>query len=357
MLPLLDNHAGIVPATQVLIGGLRLSPAAAQDLLSVVVYQDVEAPGMFVLRLVNWDPAQLKITWSDDPLFAVGNAVEVRLGYVDNLDTLLVGEITGLEPEFRDGEIPTLVVRGYDLRHRLLHGRKTRSFTQLKDSDIASRIAGERGLAAQAADSGVTLDYVLQHNQTDLEFLQERARRIGYEVVVADRTLYFRPHQNTQQATLTLKRDIDLLEFRPRLSTLRQAGQTSVSAWSVQDKAAIVAQATPGDLGTMMGGRISGPAASDQAFGASVAVQVSDPVSNQAEADQLAKGWLKDMALSYITGEGISIGRTDLRAGTVVNIDGVGQRFSGLYYVTSATHTYSPRQGYRIAFSVKRSAS
>jgi phage protein D len=33
------------------------------------------------------------------------------------------------------------------------------------------------------------LPYVLQHNQTDLEFLAVRARRINFEVVVTDRDL------------------------------------------------------------------------------------------------------------------------------------------------------------------------
>jgi phage protein D len=62
------------------------------------------------------------------------------------------------------------------------------------------------------------------------------------------------------------------------------------------------------------------------------------------------------MALGFITGEGVAIGNTDLRAGTVVKFAGLGQRFSGSYYVTSTVHTYSPSRGYRTEFSVRRNA-
>lgn len=56
-------------------------------------------------------------------------------------------------------------------------------------------------------------------------------------------------------------------------------------------------------------------------------------------------------------GEGVCDGRTDLRAGTVVKIEGLGERFSGLYYVTSTTHSYTLKYGYRMAFTVRRNAT
>jgi phage protein D len=92
--------------------------------------------------------------------------------------------------------LPSVIVRGYDRRHRMQRARKTRTFVTQKDSDIASAVAREARLSVEAVDSTVIHDYVIQANQTDLEFLQERARRIQYEVFVTDKTLHFRPVQN-----------------------------------------------------------------------------------------------------------------------------------------------------------------
>jgi phage protein D len=347
----------LVPKFNVLIKGNRLPMNAEVDVLKVMVSEDLDVPAMFTLELVNWDMVKSKITWVDDELFDTGHLVEIQMGYGNSLKTLIVGEITGLEPEFSLHAEPTLVVRGHDLRHRLLRGSKTRSFAQMKDSDIASQIAREGGLSSKAKDTNVKLEYVLQTNQTDLEFLQQRAKRIGYEVVVENKIMHFRPHQNNTQKVLTLNRADDLIEFSPRLSTMSQVGQVEVHSWDAKQKKTLIGKANVGNETTTMKGSISGPKNANQAFGKASHIIINEPVLNQAEADQIAKGQFNDMALAYISGEGICLGNPDLRAGSVIEITGVGKRFSGLYYLTSVTHIYSQEQGYRTQFSVRRNAA
>ena len=343
---------------EVRINGSPLPTEAKSDVRALAVFEDLGAPGMFTLQLYNWDMNQLKVTWVDEPLFAEGNEVRIRLGYLDGeLAELMVGEITGLEPEFTSEAPFSLTVRGFDRRHRLLRGRRTRSFVGMKDSDIARQVAGDAGLSAKVQDSRVKLDYVLQHNQTDLGFLQERAQRIGYEVVVQDKTLHFRRQRSDQKQALTLLLDEDIVEFYPRSTTLTQVGQVAVRGWNSQEKKAIVGQAGAGQEATRMGGSASGPQAANKAFGKASSAGVNRPLFSQAEADQIALGRFNDMAMAYVGGEGVCHGRTDLRAGAVVRIEGLGQRFSGLYYVTSATHTLSARLGYRTAFTVRRNAT
>ncbi|MEN8260060.1 MAG: contractile injection system protein, VgrG/Pvc8 family [Pseudomonadota bacterium] len=293
----------------------------------------------------------------NDELFKEGNPVEIQIGYRDNLETLFKGEITGLEPEFPNGDPPILVVRGYDRRHRLMRTDKTRSFVNMKDSDVASQIAGEAGLTPEVEDTQVTLDYVLQHNQTDLEFLQERARRIGYEVVVSGGSLHFRKRRNDRGADLTLTRQVELLEFYPRLTTLSQVEEVVVRGWNPKEKKEFVASSKAGDESSRMGGDASGPATVRRAFGGTGGVSVATPVESQAEADQIARRGYEEMALRYVSGDGVCIGQPDLRAGQVVDIQGLGKRFSGSYYVTSTEHTYKRSIGYRTAFSARRNST
>jgi phage protein D len=321
---------GLAPEVRLRVAGQDVPLEAEADVIEVSVLQDVSAPGMFALRLMNWDLDKLQFTWSDDPLFAEGGEVEVLMGYAGKLEPVFTGEVTGLEPEFRADEPPTVTVRGYDRGHRLLRGRKTRSFTLVKDSDIAARVAQEAGLTPEAEDTEITLDYVLQHNQTDLEFLEARARRIGYEVWVDGKTLKFRS---------------------------RPSDEAEVRGWSPKDKEAVLGKAAAADAGSTMGGQTGGLDVADKAFDAAVTATVDRVVLSQGEADQIAAGRIREMALSYVTGEGTAAGRTDLKAGTVVKIEGCGQRFSGLYYLASVCHIYSPKRGYRTAFTVRRSAT
>lgn len=329
--------------------------------VGITVRRDVSAPGVFELRLNN-----RKITGrggttllSEDGRLSPGNAVAIEMGYVGQLKSVMTGEITGLELEFRSGA-EMLTVRGHDRGHRLLRGRKTRSFIQVKDSDIASQVAQEAGLSAKSKNTQVTLDYVLQQNQTDWEFLQQRARNLGFEVLVDNQTLMFQPHQNSGREVLTLTREAQgLLEFRPRLSTVGLVGEVVVQGWSPKDQEAITGKASAGAEGTAMGSQ-GGLAAAQAAFDKTKPakdVVVDQPVLTQAEADQIARGRLEEMALAYVTGAGVAVGNADLKAGTVVKITGFGKPFSGPYYLASICHTLFPKRSYRTAFTVRRNAT
>lgn len=354
----MQHENPLVAGFDISVNGSPITVEAHAHVVSITVEDDAEWPSMFTVELATTIEQHDPLVWVDNDLFAIGGAVEIKLGYADPPEAVFAGEITGLEPEFSLNRLPALIVRGYDRRHRLTRGRKTRSFVQQKDSDIASQIAGEAGLSVSATDSEVTHDYVLQANQSDMEFLQERARRIHYEIAIEDTTLHFRPVAFDQSESLTMSSDGDLLEFYPRLVSAFQLSEVAVRSWSPKDKKEIVGQAKKGDEPSTMGGNKSGPATVESAFGVSAAGLIGDrPVMSQAEADQVAKARYNNAALTFVHGEGVCYGRADLRGGKVIKIEGVGQRFSGNYLVTSAQHRYSPQRGYYTYFNVRRNAS
>jgi len=298
----------LTPEFKLHIDGREVPPAVKADVTTVAVLNDVEAAGMFSFTLLCWDGAKMEVKWIDEAMFNVGNRVEIEMGYRDHLRSVFQGEITGLEPEFPSDAPPALTVRGYDRRHRMMRKRKTRTFLNMKDSDIANEIAGDWGLTPRTEDSQVTFEYVLQNNQTDFIFLQQRALRIGYEVVVTDTTFYFRPRQNGGDAVLTLNREIELLDFRARLSTAGQVEEMCVQGWDPQKKEEILARSSPGDVQPMSGDS-SGPAATGRAFEGTGSLMVDQPVGSQAEAEHIVRGRFKEMALGYVEGHGICIGR------------------------------------------------
>jgi phage protein D len=349
--------AGTIADFEVRINGVPLPISAQMDIRSVTVQEDREGFAMFTLVLYNWDDGQLKVSWSDSKLFAIGNEVTIALGYLNDLQPMIVAEIISLEPAFTADQPPMLTVRGYDRGHRLGRGSKTRLFSQMTDSSIASKLALDAGLAAQVEDTRITLERVMQSNQTDWEFLQERARQIGYEAYVNNKTLYFQRPQNARPAAIKLAVGDDIREFTPRLSSQTQVDKVSVRGWDMKSKQVIVGDAGVGQETTTMGGGSSGPRGATRAFGRATVASVTMPVQSKAEADQIALGRFNDVALAYIEGDVACNGRAQLHAGTVVNIAGAGKTFSGAYYVTSVTHTVTPDQGYRMSLTVQRNAT
>jgi phage protein D len=350
----------LVAGCDVIANGTPLSAGTLDYLMEIIVDQSVDLPSMFSLLLASSDAQSQPSSWIDDPsVFAIGDAMEIKIGYNDNLATLIHGEVTSLEPEFSASHLPRLRVRGYDRRHRLQRGRKTKSFLKQKDSEIASAIGSGAGLTVDAKDSDVTHDYVLQANQTDWEFLCERASRISYEVLVDDKKMSYRPVANDGSPVLTLDLELgsDLIEFHPRLSTGSQPSNVTVQGWDVKQKQAFTASSTASDLVSQMSGDKNASRMVQSAFGASPEVLTSYPVAAQAEADAIAKACMNEAGLEFISGDGICLGNTSLCAGKVIQVAGIGKRFSGDYYVTNAIHRFTAALGYLTEFTVRRTAS
>jgi uncharacterized protein len=338
---------------EIRVNGKLLSSASAIQLIQVCVEEDVNLPSMFTLEFAGLEDQASGIFLIDDQQFDLGSAVQVKMGYHNHLAVVVEGEITGLEPEFQTHCAPSLTVRGYDRRHRLHRGRKTRTFVKLKDSDIAAQLASDVGISTNVVDSQVTHEYVMQANQSDWQFLRSRADRIGYEITMEAQTLHFQPTANAQSPKLTLSGLDDLLEFSPRLSTLGQVTEVAVQGWDIKDKKAITA--TSGQESTKMGGKSTGADLSQKAFGAAVRTATDLPSHSQAESDQAAKAGFNQSILQLITGEGVCYGRPDLRVGIVIAITGIGKRFSGNYYVMTVRHQYNG-SGYYTYFTVRRNA-
>jgi phage protein D len=201
------------------IGGSAVSPAFMRSLRDVVVETNLHLPAMFTIRLQDNDAK-----WADNSsLIKIGNPVEVAVTAPNQGNrsgasgTLIKGEITALEPSFNTiGALLTIV--GYCKSHRLHRGKKTKTWLRQKDSAIVSALVSEAGLSATVEDSAVLHEYVIQYNQTDWEFLSERATRIGYRFYVEDQRLHFKKAAHSTQNAPDLSWGDNLRSFRPRLT-------------------------------------------------------------------------------------------------------------------------------------------
>jgi phage protein D len=335
-------------ATQI---SLRLSGAAIPEevmanLHSVVVDQQAHLPSMFVLRF--HDP---NLELLDKGPFDLTKEVEISAeSQAGGNITLIKGEITALEPEFREGMIAQLVLRGYDKSHRLFRETRSRAFLNVKDSDLANEIANAAGLKPKVDTTSTVYEHVFQHNQSDLEFLRRRAWRIGYECFTMEDQLFFRkPPQGSAELTLTWGGD--LISFMPRMSLAEQVDEVIVRGWDPAKKEAVVGKAVNGRLYPKTGMEQNGSGLA-KPFGSGKRVIVDEPVISQAEADALAAARMDEISGAFLEAEGIAYRRPEINAGRMVKLDALGKRFSGVYLVTGATHTYTP-SGLRTTFQVR----
>lgn len=340
-----------VPHFRLLLNGKEPGPDLITVMEAISFEEEINLPSMFTVQFNtvafqtgDWRGIDLKT-------FKPGDPVQVFMG-MDRAMPLMAGEIASLQLVF--GEYHYLEIRGYDRLHRLQFGTWQRSFNNMKDSEIASSIAAEAGMNPRVEDTTILLPYLFQNNCSNYSFLLERARRIGYEMAADDRDFIFRKSREDKPAELTLEYGVNLQRFSVELQALTPGNSISVSGWNVRDKKAISATAGNGSETSRMGGGESGSLISQKAFGESVVLIPGDMVADSENAEQIAKATFNRLLQDFICGEGTCAGNPELRAGKTVAIQGIGPKFSGIYYLVSTIHSISREQGYTTTFKVKR---
>ncbi|GAB4276317.1 MAG: VgrG-related protein [Candidatus Promineifilaceae bacterium] len=328
------------------INGTAVPRGVMAQLAEVMVDQHVHLPDMFTIKLHD---TSLKLL--DEGPFDLAKEIEIQAeSKTGSKVTLIKGEITALEPQFQEGMTAVLVVRGYDKSHRLYRQTKTAAYLNKKDSDLANEIAQQLGLSAEVDTTSTVYDHIFQNNQSDLSFLMQRAWRIGYECFVIDSKLHFRKPPNNGSG-ITLIWGQDLLSFMPRMTVAEQVNEVLVKGWDADQMEPIVGQASSGRLYAGVQESKDGKAWGQQ-FGTGKKVIVDQPVISQAEADVLAQARLDEISGAFVEAEGEAHRKPEIRAGQMVSLDGLGERFSGTYLVTAVTHYYTPA-GLKSHFTVR----
>jgi phage protein D len=265
----------------------------------------------------------------------------------------MTGEIVAIEPELTQHAGMTVVIRGYDKSHRLHRGRKSSTHEQVMDSTLIQEIADQNGLECDVESSGVIYEQVFRDNQTDMEFIQERARRAGYLAYVENGKLFF--HKSASQTPCaTLEWGENLTDFQARLTSAGQVENAQVRGWDALKKTSILSEKeTPASTPTVGGENHGGSLAQrSHDLGSPIMEVVNNrPVTSAGQADMLAQSVLEERCQAFFEAEGTCWGNTAIRAGKQVELKGLGQRFSGTYLVTRANHRYE-LAGYVTQFEI-----
>lgn len=341
-----------VASIEVEIGGLNLHKTGlGKDLLEVTVESTIEMTSKFTLRISSWDLDTQRVSWADRGPLGIGAEIAIEMGYLPGRQRLIVGEVASLELSFSTDSVPILTVTGYDLRQRLAANRIIKRYPKgWRDSQMAEDAITRNQLTAEVVETPGRDPQAeeLQNNKTDLDFLQTLAKRNGYEISVAGKTVRFGPRAAPTAPPLSLSPNADLQEFQVRFAAERLFQKVTVHGVDRQQKA-FTAQATcetfPGHLAD-----VDHLSAKEDTVDSMV-------VKSEDEGSKIAKARLDQGLMEVLTGSGKCLGHPELRAGVIVDIKDVGRRFSGNYRVTTATHSFSASSGYTTSFSATRHVS
>ena len=371
------------PEFSLRVGGAPAPAELRASVTSVRLESSFGAADRVELTLSN---EQLR--WLDHPLLKLDTELALSVGYApDPLEQLFVGEIVGHAATFPVGGLPTLTVSSQDRRVRMQDGTKRRSFAipvtkttnaPVPDVDVASLVAGESLLVPEFDPVGAALSVILggasaiasaaggtdvlqnavrtQDRETDFDFLKRICADNGWEMTVdhADplggRKLRFFSPLGHLTPDVELAWGRSLLEFTPRMTKVGQVASITAYVWIQQIKKAFAV--TVGWDWDRMQLTLAIEPADMPVTAAGRDIVIKKPISPLAAPREIVSRLIPKLN-QRLTGSGSTVGDPLIRPGAVLKLEGLGVEFSGLYRVTSATHSIDSG-GYRTSFQVRK---
>jgi len=352
-----------VPEFEVYVGGHTwgakdgrvLKGELKRDVVGVTYKDSVEDIDSFSLQVCNWDEEKRDFKYMDfkrSP-FKIGEEIEIWMGYAGRLRPMIRGEITSLDASFPSSGAATLSVGGQNILRKLKKKQETHFYKNMTDAAIVQQIAGRLRVAKGMIKTGANYEIIKQDNRYDIVFLMELARKVGFEVTVENGRLDYKPSTNAGRKQYTLNWGQSLISFHPVLSTAKQVETVRVMGWDYRTKSPINETSKLKSLDAKGTGNPELNAIIDGSVAEREEVIVHKPVRSKQEGRVLAKAAHQRVAKDLITGEGMTIGLPDLRAGCRVELMNLGATFTGRYYLTASTHTIG-EGGYTTQFNARK---
>ncbi len=337
-------------------------PELYQDMITLEVELDDELAGMFRLHIALLQEQDGTWTYLDDDRFQIWKQVTITAGFESATEELFSGYITQVKPVFDpDLSESTLEIWGMDGSVLMDREEILKDWPNKKDSDIAAEIFNNYGFTPDVEDTEVIHDEAVStviQRETDIQFLKRLALRNGLECYVEGTTGFFK----------SLQVDADP---QPLLA-VHFGEETNVISFSIEVNAL-----TPANVAMSQIDR-----ANKEILSAAAESSEQEPLGSSDTASLLAKGMnpantflgmnvttgipemsalcqgFFHLAEWFITGEGkINANQYGhvLKPRGTVTIKGVGETYSGVYYVSHVTHSFSG-DGYMQSFKVRRNA-
>lgn len=342
------NMRGAVPHFYIRIDN-DLAKEEMLNLDSLTIESSLHMPDMALLVLrdntpVVKDGSAFRFLDNEKGKFVNGKSLTITIKVGNNEEiNVFDGEIVEVEGSLHShGQ--RLTVRAFDRMHTLARGTYTRTFQNVTDMDVVRKIASDLKLSAKTGNANFVHEYVLQSNQTNLEFLRERAIALGYLLFVDGKELNCVPMDSMGHAG-TLQWGVNLLEFNPRVSSIEQASDTTVRSWDPQRKQPVVSFTKKGR------GHPEVQASGEEDMSASYTV-TDRVIRKEKYGDFVAEGSANQKRQRFIEASGVAGGFPKMTAGMTVDIKGVSERFEGRYTLSAVTHQFHTTSGYTTDFVV-----
>lgn len=314
------------------VGGNAISRGI--DILSIAINKEVNRVASARIALVDGDPSTSDFPISNDDLFVPGKEIEILGGYHSDEALLFKGVVVQQRLRIRENGA-RIIVECRDKAFKMTIGRKSRYFEETTDSDVFETILGEYALEKDVETTDPQHLELVQYEATDWDFIISRADANGHLCLVDDGKMIIQKPAFDQEPIVTTLFGATILELDAEMDGRHQYEGVKAENWDMANQEVKEVEATePGYEGP---GNIS---SSDLISGLDQPVFEMQYAGSMKEEElqAWADAKLQRSRLAKIRGRVRFQGFGEVKPGMIIELQGIGERFSGKAYVSGVQH-------------------
>lgn len=319
-------------------------------LMSMIVTESIDGLASLEVRLSNWSSHErgAGLAFDAGSEAALGVGIRVNAGPSDGQLRIFDGRISCIEILAGEREPPTLVVRAEDRLVGARMARRTRVYSDVSLSDLAQQIGQGLGLSVDLRDLPAVTATFAQFNESDLAFLRRVLARYDCSLRIDGDALRVAP-RIAAGSTIDLALSSQLRRVQVAADLAHQCTAVTAAGWDAGRGSAFTQQASGTQLGAGRGQ--TGAELLRRSFGERSEHLGALACIDDSEAGALTRAAFDQRARRFVTARGTAEGNPRLRAGTLVALHGLGQRFDNDYEVLECTHRFDLAEGYQTDFA------
>lgn len=306
------------------------------QVVSVSVKKTINRIPVAEIVVLDGDMPQKDFPVSNAGYFKPGGTIKINAGYGAEEEAIFEGIVVKHGIKITGDNYSRLVIECRDKAVAMTIGRKNANYVDSKDSDIITKLVGNYGgLTSDIASTETQYKELVQYYCTDWDFMLSRAEVNGLLVIVDDAKVTVKPPVTSGTPQLKVTYGEDLMEFHASMDARSQLSKVQGVCWNLKNQAVVQQQATPetlnaqGDLDSSTLAKVVGPAA----------FRLQTPAPMESTALQAwVKGRQVKAGLARIQGRMRFQGSAKAKAGEMIELGGVGNRFNGNVFVSSVHH-------------------
>jgi Rhs element Vgr protein len=304
--------------------------------VSIAVHKEVNKIPWAKIVIQDGDVAAEDFVISNEDTFKPGNEIEIKAGYHSDESTIFKGIIIKHGIKILRDAHSLLEIECKDVVVKTTAGRKNKYYFDSTDSDVIDEILSAYRIQTDIETTVTTHKEMVQYSATDWDFIVCRAEVTGKLVMPDDGIVAVKQPDLFQQPVAVLQYGATIIELEAQMDATYQYSGVSAAGWSYANQELSIQEASSPSI--TEAGNISSSTLADVLGLDEYKLFHSGKVNDQ-ELRSWASTQLLKSKLSKIKGRVKFIGFAAVKPGTLVELQGVGDRFNGVSFVSAVRHS------------------